>query len=387
MALPGMTAEEIRRASQPLEHAWTLPPAAYLRDDIFALETERIFRRCWWPLARLDQIPEPGDYLTLEILGQPLMVVRGADGEVRVLSNVCLHRAAVIAEGRGRRKLFTCPYHAWAYDTAGRLVAAPHMEGAADFPPADCALPQLRTEVWQGFVLANFDPDAPSFATTHAGLSAAFAAYRLADMAVVKTLTYESRWNWKVLVENFMEAYHHIGPHAQTFEPVFHARDSEVLSGAEPWAILRMPPAAGAADGHGEGLVAGLDPNQRGALFAAAAFPHFLFAPHDNGMAWYQILPTAADRLTLHIHVCAPAFARDLEDFDGIVAASAGFTDHVHQEDITANDGVWRGLNAPLTGQGRLSRLEAAIWRQNQWWLQAMGALPRTAARETAAAE
>ncbi|WP_337187719.1 aromatic ring-hydroxylating dioxygenase subunit alpha [Phenylobacterium sp.] len=370
--LPGISAEEARRAALPLEEAWTLPPVAYLSEEIHALERERIFRRCWWPLARVDQLPEPGDYLTMEVLGQPLLVVHGTDGTFRVMSNVCLHRAAVIAEGRGRRRLFTCPYHAWAYDTAGRLVAAPLMDGAADFPPADCRLPQVRTEVWEGFVMANLDPDAPAFAVQARGLAAAFAAYGLADMAVVRTLTYESRWNWKVLVENFMEAYHHIGPHAATFEPAFHARDSEVLGRDEPWAILRMPPAGEARE---PGLVGGLDDSQAGVLFAAAAFPHFLFAPHDNGMAWYQIFPHAADRLTLNIHVCTPGFARELADFEQIVEASVAFTDHVHQEDIAANDGVWRGLNAPLTVQGRLSPLEGAVWRLNRWWLREMGAL------------
>ena len=105
------------------------------------------------------------------------------------------------------------------------------------------------------------------------------------------------------------------------------------------------------------------------------AFPHFMFALHGNGMAWYQVFPEAADRLILKIHVCVPGFARELPEFEQIVEASAQFTDHVHQEDIAANDLVWRGLTAPMTGQGRLSPLEASIWQLNQWWLKRMGAV------------
>ena len=95
--LPGISGEEIARVRRPLESAWTLPPAAYTSDDIYALEVERILKRSWLPLARVDQIPEPGDYVSVDLAGQPVMVVRGADGEVRVLSRVCLHRAADLA--------------------------------------------------------------------------------------------------------------------------------------------------------------------------------------------------------------------------------------------------------------------------------------------------
>lgn len=357
---------------QPLESAWTLPPAAYLRDDIYALELERIFRRSWLAVARLDQIPEPGDFLTLDLVGQPVMVVHGVDGEVRVMSGVCLHRAALLAEGTGRRKLFTCPYHSWAYDTTGALAAAPLMEGAEGFEPGACRLPQIRSEVWEGFVMANLDPEAAPFAPQVEGLRAAFANYDLAGMVVARTLTYESDWNWKVLVENFMEAYHHIGPHAQTFEPVFHARDSSVPDADGPWSILRMPPAEPHASP--DALVQGLDPSQQGALFAAVAYPHLMFAPHDNGMAWYQLFPTSAGRLTLKVHVCLPGHARALDDYEAIADAAAAFTDHIHREDIAANDLVWRGLTAPMTRQGRLSPLERAIWQMNQWWLGAMTA-------------
>ena len=368
--LPGISAEAAARAALPFEAAWTLPPAAYIRDDLYALETERIFRRSWLPVARLDQVPQPGDFLTVDVAGQPALVVRGADGEVRVMSAICLHRAALLVEGSGRRKLFTCPYHSWAYDTTGALVAAPLMEGAAGFQPQSCRLPQIRTEVWEGFVMANLDPQARPFAPQVKGLGALFSGYDLAGMVVARTLTYESEWNWKVLVENFMEAYHHIGPHAHTFEPVFHAQDSSVTDSDGPWSGLRMPPSQ--AHGSPDALVRGLGPEQRGVLFAALVFPHFMFAPHDNGMAWYQVFPRSAGELTLKIHVCVPAYARELDEFEAIVDASAAFTDHVHQEDISANDRVWRGLNAPLTGQGRLSPLERAIWQMNQRWLGAM---------------
>ena len=369
--LPGLTVDEIARVRQPLERAYTLPPAAYTSDDIYAREVETIMRKSWLPLARIDQIPEPGNYVCMDVFGQPIMVVHGTDGEIRVMSRVCLHRAAPIAEGAGTRKLFTCPYHAWSYDTAGQLIRAPLMEGAADFSEKDCQLPQIKSEVWEGFILANFDSKAAPFAPQVSGFGEYFSKFKLADMVVVRTLEFDSHWNWKVLVENFMEAYHHIAIHSQTFEPVFHARDSKIPDNDGPWSILHMPAAQHDAP-PGLPPVGGLEDWQARDLFAGVLFPHFLIGIQGNGIAWYQVLPESADRLVLKIHICVPKSSTDIAGFDEIAAGTEEMVSVIHHEDIAANDLVWRGLTAPMTEQGRLSPLEKSIWQLNQWWIEKM---------------
>jgi phenylpropionate dioxygenase-like ring-hydroxylating dioxygenase large terminal subunit len=368
---PGLSADDIARAALPLDQAWTLPPAAYLSTPIYEREVERLMRGGWLPVARLDQVGEPGDYLCLDLFGQPVMVVRGTDGEVRVMSRVCLHRAAEIAEGTGNRKLFTCPYHAWSYDTAGALIRAPLMDGAQGFVESACRLPQIRTEIWEGFVVVNLDGAAPPLAPQVEGFSSYFRRFGMADMVVARTLEFDSGWNWKVLVENFMEAYHHIATHAHTFEPLFPARDSRVPDNDGPWSILHMPavdPQAPASP-----LIEGLTQGEQRDLFAGVIFPHFMIALHGAGMVWYQVLPSAADRLLLKIHVCLPRSAKDLAEYEEIATAAEQFSALVHAEDIAANDTVWRGLNAPLSRQGRLSPLERSIWQMNQWWIARMG--------------
>ncbi len=371
--IPDLSAEEIERVRRPLNDAYTLPPKAYLSDEIYALEETYIMRKSWHPLARVDQIPEPGQYVSLDLFGQPVMAVHGTDGEIRVMSRVCLHRAAPIAEGDGKRKLFTCPYHAWSYDTTGQLIRAPLMEGAEGFSEKDCKLPQIKTEIWNGFILANLDPDAEPFAPQVSDYSAYFSKFKLEDMVVTKTLEFDSRWNWKVLVENFMEAYHHIATHAQTFEPVFHARDSKVPDNTGPWSILHMP---SAHDEPASGLppIDGLEDWQKRDLFASVLFPHFMLAFQGNGAAWYQVFPTGADEMLLKIHLLSPKAHLALDEFEEASEASAGVVNVIHHEDIDANDKVWEGLNAPLTKQGRLSPLEKSIWQMNQWWLDRMSA-------------
>lgn len=372
--LPGITTEQLARAGQPLEQAYTLPPAAYTDPDVYAREVTAIMRTSWLPLARVDQIPNPGDYLSLDLFGQPIMVVHGTDGEIRTMSRVCLHRAAPVAEGSGQRKLFTCPYHAWSYDTAGELVRAPLMEGADGFDKMgatkkDCRLPQIKTEIWEGFIMANLDDNAAPLAPQIKGYTEFFAPYRLADMAVAKTLEFPCDWNWKVLVENFMEAYHHIATHSATLEPVFHAKDSKIPdNNGEPWSILHMPAADQSAP-HPEGTMDGLNDGQAHDLLATVIFPHFLMGIQGHSFVWYQVLPEAHDKLTLKIHVCLPRSSIPADKWDETGEVGAALVSVIHHEDIEANDMVWRGLTAPLTTQGRLSPLEKSIWQMNQWWL------------------
>jgi phenylpropionate dioxygenase-like ring-hydroxylating dioxygenase large terminal subunit len=365
--------QSIDRVRKPLAQASTLPPAAYTNSEIYEQELTHIMHRSWLPLARIDQLPHPGDYLTMTLLGQPVMVVHGKDHRIRVMSSVCLHRGAPVIEGCGNRNLFTCPYHAWSYDSTGQLVRAPLMAGAEDFVEADWQLPQINTEIWQGFILANLDPQAPPLAPQIKDFSDYFENFKLNDMFVACTLAFDSRWNWKVLVENFMEAYHHIAIHSRTFEPVFHARDSLIPDNSGPWSILHMPAADQAATPELP-PIEGLTDWQARDLFAGVIFPHFMLGIHGHGAAWYQVFTTAADQLQLKIHLLMPTAYKDMAGFDEIVEAMAAQIKAIHEEDIYANDLVWRGLTAPLSQQGRLSPLEKSIWQLNQWWLAKMSA-------------
>lgn len=370
--LPGISQEELARVTAPVERAWTLPPAAYTDPAIFTLEKKHILAKGWHAVARVDQVANAGDYMALTLLDQPMMIVHGQDGVIRALSRVCLHRAAAVAEGEGNRKLFTCPYHGWSYATDGRLVRAPLMDGADGFAEKDCRLPEIRSEVRSGFIFVNLDNDAPPLGPEVAAFEERFAPFRLDEMVVAKTLEFDSPWNWKTLVENFMEAYHHSGTHAQSLEPTYHARDSFVEKSGDLFSILRMP--ASHDPDHVAELPApdAIAEDERRDLFAAVIYPCFLIVLQAEAMAWYQVLPQAHDRLLLRIHICVPRAATVLPDYDEIAGRVAGFVNDVHHEDIGINDDVSRGLAAPLTRQGRLSPLEKPIWLLNQWWLQRM---------------
>lgn len=368
-----LDAEALGRVRLPLEEASTLPPDAYTSPGLYEKERQDIFERSWLAVARTDQIGEPGDYLTLTLLGRPLLIVRGQDGAVRVLANVCRHRAAVIAEGAGSRKLFSCPYHAWSYDTTGQLVRAPLMEGADGFDPSACRLQSYRTEIWNGFIFVTFDDSAPPLADQIRTYTETLKPWALDDLVLVETLSYDTKLNWKVLVENFMEAYHHIATHSTTFEPRYHAKDSYSPDTDGPWSILVMPSEMPHETLPGLTSAEDLTDDQSRMLLATVIFPFFMLGIQGDLVAWYQVLPDRHDRFELKIHICvhkASLESAEIEEARDILKFGV---DAIHQEDIVANDLVWAGLNAPETQQGRLSPLEKPIWQLNQWWLERMG--------------
>ena len=367
-----LSEDEIKRATAPLESSWTLPPTAYTCADVFQLERDRIFANAWFCVAREEQVSDPGDYLCIELFDQPIVLTRDRSGVLRALSRVCLHRAMPLIEGNGNAGRLVCPYHNWTYELDGTLRSAPMMDGVADFDEKACRLPELTLHVWEGFVFVTLGGvDTADFGIETAGFRQHLADYEISALVMVEMLEYDSPWNWKILVENFMEAYHHIGTHRHTLQPVYPARDASVPDNdGETWSLLRMP---GMIPGDAaRSSFADLDDSKRADLIAAAIFPMFLVAVSNEFTLWYQLQPERHDKMNLKIHVLMhpdKVAAMTQQDRDALRANIHA----VHSEDIAANQGPWKALHAPLTRQGRLSLHEKAIWQLNQYWFTQLG--------------
>ena len=136
-------------SAQPFEQAKALPAAAYLSHDVLALEEKHIFKSDWICVGRTESISKPGEYIACDLLDQPVIVIRGEDGQIRAMSNVCLHRMSRLLDGTGRAKAITCPYHAWTYGIDGKLRHAPLMENSPRFCKKDYRLPAVQCEQWR----------------------------------------------------------------------------------------------------------------------------------------------------------------------------------------------------------------------------------------------
>jgi len=359
----------LRAARLPLAQASALPARCYTDPELYAREVEAIFRREWICIGREDQLPSPGDYRSFELLGDPLVAVRGDDGAIRVLSRVCRHRSMPVVEGAGNRRSFQCPYHLWTYAVDGHLIGAPDMQRAEGFDRAACRLPALAVETWQGFVFASFDPHAAPLAPRLEGLRRAVEPYRPAAMRTCEPLVYEHDWNWKVMVENFVESYHHQGPHRDTLQPIVPASGTYAEDTDGPFVVLYNPTKDGAPIPAVFPATPDLAPEQRARFVVGAVFPFHLFTVQQDSLVWYALEPHAVDRFTLRIHLCTPPESEVDPAHAGKVEALRGFLDTVHRQDITACTGVQAGLRSRLAQPGRLSHLEKAIWQLNQFVL------------------
>lgn len=354
----------------PLDSAWTLPPSAYTDASLFSEEIEQLFMKDWICVARTEQLPDRGSYLSVDLPSVPLVICRDMEGALHALSRICVHRAMPLVAGNGTATRFVCPYHNWTYELDGRLRSAPMMEGVKDFSPESCRLPELRLEVWNGFIFVNADPGALPLQPQLRGLQDHIANYDFEVLQIAETLHFPSPWNWKILIENFMEAYHHLGTHRDSLQPNYPARESNVPDNhSAPWAFLDMP---GSAPGNpARTSFVELSESERQRIFAAVVSPAFLLAASNEMGIWYQIKPEAHDQMDLYIHIllnpeleAAMSSDEKAELRNQVIA--------IHEEDISANEGPWQGLNSRLSSQGRLSEFEKAIWQINKHWVRRM---------------
>jgi len=181
----------MKAAEEPIEaglaRATALPAWRYLGKDMLALENGAVFARSWQLVAHRAQLAEPGDHVVDQVAGAPVLIVRDQSGVLRAFPNVCRHRAGPLAlcNGKGARSLF-CKYHGWTYDLDGRLLRAPEMEGALDFPTADIRLPALRVADWRGLVFISLSEEAPALEDVFCGISERIGLVELTSMGHVR---------------------------------------------------------------------------------------------------------------------------------------------------------------------------------------------------------
>jgi choline monooxygenase len=199
---------ELPKIPANIAQAWTLPASLYTDASVFSEEKERIFARTWQVVGHASQVANPGDYFTTELIGEPLLLVRGLDGQLRGFYNVCRHRAGPAAEGCGSRKLFRCGYHGWTYGLDGALIRATEIEGVEGFRAADFALVPVRTEEWFNLVFVNLDSEARPLRETLGELPGQTEKFPFAKMKLFERRTYDMKCNWKTYVDNYLEGYH-----------------------------------------------------------------------------------------------------------------------------------------------------------------------------------
>ena len=359
--------ELARYVGVPETSCMSLPPDAYLSRDLAALEVATIFERSWLCVGREEYVPRPGDYYTIDVIGEPVVIVRGMDGVLRALNTACRHRAMPVVTGKGHASRFVCPYHSWTYGTDGRLIGAPHMEGSAVFDRARCRLPGYRLESWRGFLFVNLDDDADPLEVTMAPMGRATANYRIEDQTEV--FHYETTWegNWKLSAENSMEYYHHIGLHAGTVGVQMPAKgtyfpEEPAVDHTFTHERCRIGEEFLGASDHPlnpRGDVAGLTREERETGYLVYVFPAFTMAMRAGSNNWLSFRPDGPDRTRV---LGGYLVWKDLVSSDPeTMRARAELIEKVNAEDALATTELARTMKSRKAPRGPLSPFEKTL--------------------------
>ena len=193
----------------PLDNL-SLPGWLYFDAEFFEAEKAAFLRAAPQVVCHANEIPQPGDWRSLEYLGESVIVIRGDDGVARAFANVCRHRGSRLVDGTGGcAKVLTCPYHAWSYGRDGRLVGVPHRNEYPGLEAGQLGLHPVALEQWHGFLFVTLEAGAPSVAEMMAPYAEEVAPYRFEDLRVIGRVTIRPRsLNWKTIADNYSDGLH-----------------------------------------------------------------------------------------------------------------------------------------------------------------------------------
>jgi choline monooxygenase len=334
-----------------IARAWTLPAHLYTDAGVFAAEREKIFSCTWQVVGHASQVAHPGDYFTAELIGEPLVLVRGLDGTLRGFYNVCRHRAGPPAEGCGSRKLFRCGYHGWTYGLDGSLISATEIEGVEGFCAEDFALKPVRTEEWFNFVFVNLDPEARPLRESLGELPRQVEKFPFATMKLFERRTYDMKCNWKTYVDNYLEGYHLPSVHpGLNRELDYHAYVVEPYALGRAGYVRQFSPIRGAQPG---------DATPRRYQDAKEdlttdyfwIFPNWMLNCYPDNVSLNIVLPVETERTLAIFEWYLP------EKDHGTAAAKASveFSDQIQIEDVGICEVVQKNLRSRSYSRGRFS--------------------------------
>jgi nitrite reductase/ring-hydroxylating ferredoxin subunit len=385
----GTSLDSLRRSRGTFETAVGLPPEVYFDPEFHRFELDALFGGEWLCVGRQEQIPEVGDYLAVTRAGEPLIVVRSAADSIRVMSAVCQHRAMCITASvdrtdddmldppdleSGATRSFRCPYHFWVYDLDGQLTGAPEMSRTTGFDMDDVQLPGLAVELWQGFIFANFDPGAAPLGPRLTKLDEALANYDVESLITVDPVTIpDVPFNWKIMVENFMEMYHqsrlHHGIH--DFAPSSAAWYSEREPGdVAMFGLCGTVEADGGFNPTFKALfppLPGITMEERQRIVFAFVAPSLLMGFQSDSAFWFAIDPTGPTTHALSMAYIFPESTVELPDFgETLEEAIAGVSDF-NRQDMPTNVATQVGMQSRFAPRGRYSWQEGVLAQFNSW--------------------
>lgn len=333
--------------AMPLAEASTPPSAWYLDERIAALERETVFARSWQVAGRVDQLREAGEYITCELAGEPILVVRGNDGVLRGFFNVCRHHAAaVMNEPQGCAQILRCPYHGWTYTLEGALKGTPSFNSECGFDRSAHGLRPVATAVWESWVFVRLDAEGPSLEEfLGRPLIDEIAALRLDRLHWFERRSYYFDCNWKVFVDNYLDGGYHVPHLHKGLNSVLDFKNYTIENGGRH-CLQSSPMVKDGADAAFSSVRGG----ERALYYWL--HPNFMINWYEGTMDTNLVLPLGVDRTEVIFDFYFADVSEAAREHN---RASIEVGDIIQDEDMAICKSVQRGLRSRAYDTGRLS--------------------------------
>lgn len=324
------------------------PPSTWYTDPrIFELEQRTVFSCSWQLVGRTDQVRESGQYISFEIAGEPVVIVRSSDGVLRGFFNVCRHHAAaVVTKCEGKAENLRCPYHGWTYDLEGKLILTPEFAGVANFDRSANGLIPVQVVEWQGWVFVKLEGCGPTLEEfLDADLIERIEPINVERLNWFERRSYFLNCNWKVFVDNYLDGGYHV-PHIHGgLSSVLDNSKYKIETGAR-YCLQSSPIAAE----KGEAQTAAARKGDQAKYFWL--YPNFMINIYDEVMDTNLVIPRSVDRT----EVIFDYYFADVADFAKAKnLASIAVSEQIQFEDVAICESVQHGLNSRAYDTGRLS--------------------------------
>ncbi|MFD1009460.1 aromatic ring-hydroxylating oxygenase subunit alpha [Oceanisphaera ostreae] len=356
----------------------SLPAECFTSEDFFKFEMNAVWGHEWFCIGRATDIPKAGDYYTIQVGDDPLIVIRDRSGSVNVLSNVCQHRGMILIEGSGNTRRLRCPLHAWVYNTSGELVSAPGLTDKEDeqFDVKEVCLPKIRTDLWEGFIFITFDKEIAPLSDRLTNLGDQLKNYNMTELRSAEPLTMEKfDWNWKIFND---ECYHCSFLHANSWGDMYPLPQSHVDEMVKFNDVGRglvsynlISPHLDAAPTHtGSVLQPAIDTltdEERTQLSYITVAPNLLIVAMPDKVKYFLWLPSGAQETWYGVSWMYPESTLARDDFQEKFDQEHEDLAPVMVEDLYAWRGVQKGYRSQFATRGRLTSDELVIQRLQNW--------------------
>ena len=331
-----------------LDQASTIPSSWYTNEELYQLELQSVFSNSWQFAARLDQLTEPGNYVTTDVADEPIVVVRGDDGALRAFFNVCRHHAAaVMTEPEGRANQLRCPYHGWTYSLRGELRGTPDFNDVCNFERSENSLVPLELASWEQWVFVRLEVrralGLQDFLTKQ--LVDEIQPLNFGNLHWVERRHYSFDCNWKVFVDNYLDGGYHV-PHLHKGLDSVLDYSKYMIENGERHCLQWSPLVR-------EGAEAQTGAVRKGdrALYYWI-YPNFMINWYDNAMDTNLVIPRGVDQTEVIFDFYFPDASAEAREHN---RASIEVGQRIQDEDVAICKSVQRGLRSRAYDAGRLS--------------------------------